>query len=142
MRNKFVGFGVMIGLGLVLLSPETYGAKSPNVLMIIVDDLRPQLGCYGYQETHSPRIDQLAADGTLFETAYVQVPVCGASRASMLTGLYPTPKRFVTYHSSVDEDAPGIVDIPGHLKSHGYSTVSNGKIYHQKKLGLSSSIGA
>ena len=138
MINRLVGYGVIWGLSLALLSPETYGAKSPNVLMIIVDDLRPQLGCYGHNETRSPRIDQLAADGTLFETAYVQVPVCGASRASMMTGLYPTPERFVTYHSSVDEDAPGIVDIPGHLKSHGYSTVSNGKIYHQKNDCLAS----
>ena len=104
--------------------------ESPNILMIIVDDLRPQLGCYGATETLSPNIDRIADEGTLFETAYVQVPVCGASRASLMTGLYPTSSRFVTYYSSADKDAAGIPDIPKHLKSSGYTTISNGKIYH------------
>ena len=104
----------------------------PNILMIVVDDLRPQLGCYGYPETHSPHMDRLASEGTLFETAYVQVPVCGASRASMMTGLYPTASRFVTYYSSVNVDTPSVVDIPGYLRRFGYTTISNGKIYHQK----------
>ena len=90
--------------------------ESPNILMIIVDDLRPQLGCYGATETLSPNIDRIADEGTLFETAYVQVPVCGASRASLMTGLYPTSSRFVTYYSSADKDAAGIPDIPKHLK--------------------------
>ena len=102
--------------------------ESPNILMIIVDDLRPQLGCYGATETLSPNIDRIADEGTLFETAYVQVPVCGASRASLMTGLYPTSSRFVTYYSSADKDAAGIPDIPKHLKSSGYTTISNGKI--------------
>ncbi len=104
--------------------------KLPNILMIIVDDLRPQLGCYGASETLSPNIDRIASEGTLFETAYVQVPVCGASRASLMTVLYPTSTRFVTYYSSADKDAVGIPDIPKQLKSAGYTTISNGKIYH------------
>ena len=54
----------------------------PNVLLIIVDDLRPELGAYGRAHAVSPNIDRLAAEGVLFESAYVQVPVCGASRAS------------------------------------------------------------
>lgn len=123
-------------LAFVFLSgicPSEIKASKPNILMIIVDDLRPQLGCYGHKETYSPNIDRIAAEGTLFENAYVQVPVCGASRASLMTGLYPTANRFVTYYSSVNIDAPEVIDIPGHLKSHGYSTISNGKIYHQKE---------
>ena len=123
-------------LAFVFLSgicPSEIKASKPNILMIIVDDLRPQLGCYGHKETYSPNIDRIAAEGTLFENAYVQVPVCGASRASLMTGLYPTANRFVTYYSSVNIDAPEVIDIPGHLKSHGYSTTSNGKIYHQKE---------
>ena len=105
-----------------------------NILMIIVDDLRPQLGCYGANETLSPNIDRIASEGTLFETAYVQVPVCGASRASLMTGLYPTSTRFVTYYSSADKDAVGIPDIPKQLKLAGYTTISNGKIYHNVNL--------
>ena len=102
-----------------------------NILFIIVDDLRPQLGCYGHTETISPNMDRLASEGMLFNRAYVQVPVCGASRASLMTGLYPTHDRFVTYYSRADEDAAGIPDLPAHLKSNGYTTISNGKIYHK-----------
>lgn len=111
------------------LSVNSILAK-PNVLFIVVDDLRPQLGCYGHAGTLSPNIDRLAGQGMLFEQAYVQVPVCGASRASLMTGLYPTSERFVTYYSRAQEDAPGIVDIPGHFKANGYVTISNGKVYH------------
>jgi iduronate 2-sulfatase len=105
-------------------------AAQPNILFFLIDDLRPQLGCYGFEETLSPNIDRLAESGTLFDRAYCQVPVCGASRASLLTGLYPTADRFVTYYTYAQEDAPGIPDIPTHLKANGYTTISNGKMYH------------
>ena len=107
-------------------------AENPNVLFILVDDLRTQLGCYGHTETLSPNIDRLAAEGMVFDRAYVQVPVCGASRASMLSGLYPKADRFVTYHSYVQEDAPGIPVMPAWFKEHGYTTISNGKIFHHQ----------
>lgn len=127
--NRFIVF--IVCLVVVISNAHDHKHHShPNILMIIVDDLRPQLGCYGADETFSPNIDRIAEEGTLFETAYVQIPVCGASRASMMTGLYPTSDRFVTYYSSADKDAPNIPDLPSHLMSSGYSTISNGKIYH------------
>ncbi|MCC5931433.1 MAG: sulfatase [Cyclobacteriaceae bacterium] len=101
-----------------------------NILFIAVDDLRPELGCYNVKNIHSPSIDRLAKQAMIFERAYCQVPVCGASRASLLSGLYPTAKRFTTYFSRVDEDAPGIVPLPAHFKNNGYFTKSIGKIYH------------
>jgi arylsulfatase A-like enzyme len=105
-------------------------AGYPNILFIIVDDLRPELGCYGVEDVISPNIDRLASEGTLFSRAQCQVPVCGASRASLLTGIYPTADRFVTYYSRADEDVPGIPDLPAWLKKHGYTTLSYGKVYH------------
>ncbi|MGB7326066.1 MAG: sulfatase-like hydrolase/transferase, partial [Rubripirellula sp.] len=54
-----------------------------NVLMIAVDDLRPELACYGAPSIHSPNIDRLASQGVRFDRAYCQVAVCGASRASL-----------------------------------------------------------
>ena len=122
---------------LSMLSPLGFSAGSGasrklNVLFIAVDDLRPQLGCYGQNHMITPNIDRLAQNGVLFNRAYCQVPVCGASRASLLTGLRPTPDRFVNYYSRADEDAPGVTDLPSHFKQHGYQTVSNGKVYHHK----------
>jgi len=64
----------------------------------VVDDLRPELNCYGAGKIHSPHIDRLAAEGMIFEQAYCNIPVCGASRASVMTGLRPTRARFNSYH--------------------------------------------
>ena len=70
----------------LLLMPSLLGASArPNVLFIAVDDLRPELGCYGKAHIHSPHIDQLASTGALFERAYCMVPTCGASRAALTT---------------------------------------------------------
>lgn len=102
----------------------------PNVLFIAVDDLRPELACYGKQQIHSPNIDRLAASGVLFERAYCMVPTCGASRASLLTGIRPARNRFVSYLTRADKDAPGVRTFNTHFRSHGYYTVSLGKIFH------------
>jgi arylsulfatase A-like enzyme len=121
---------LMMVIGLPLLVKAGESGLRPNILFIPVDDLRIDLGCYGNEQVITPNIDRLASEGTLFERAYCQVPVCGASRASFLTGLYPTADRFVTYYSKAEEDAPGVVDLPGWFKENGYTTISNGKVYH------------
>ena len=66
----------------VSIAGHASDTEKPNVLFILVDDLRVELGAYGAQHVKSPHIDQLAASGTRFANAYVSVPVCGASRAS------------------------------------------------------------
>ena len=112
--------------------------RKPNVLFIAVDDLRPQLGCYGHAQMISPNIDQFASAGTVFGRTYCQVPVCGASRASLLTGLRPTRTRFVNYESFADNDAPDTTNLPKYLKQHGYRTVSLGKVFHHQTDGTDS----
>ena len=62
--------------------------ERPNVLLICVDDLRPELKCFGKTYIHSPNIDGLAAQGRYFTRHYVQAPTCGASRFALLTGRY------------------------------------------------------
>lgn len=109
---------------------EPSAEKKPNVLFIAVDDLRPELGCYGQTHIHSPNIDKLADGGTLFLNSYCNVPVCGASRASLLTGLRPTLTRFKTFRTRADEEAAGATTLPGLFKANGYTTISNGKIFH------------
>jgi len=107
-------------------------SKKPNVLFIAVDDLRPQLGCYGRSEMISPNIDSLASEGVMFTRAYCNVPVCGASRASLLKGSRPLRDRFVSYKTRADVDLPGATSLPLHFRNNGYTTASNGKVYHHR----------
>ena len=58
-----------------------------NVLLIIADDMRPELGCYGIEDIVTPRLDSLAKQATVFQNAYCNIPVSGASRASLFTGI-------------------------------------------------------
>lgn len=61
----------------------------PNILMLCTDQQRfDTLGCYGAPGAHTPNLDRLAGQGALFETCYVQNPICGPSRASLFTGMY------------------------------------------------------
>ncbi len=102
----------------------------PNVLFLPVDDLRPQLACYGHEQMITPHLDKLAGRGVLFRSAYCQVPVCGASRASLLTGARPTRTRFVTFKTLSDDDLPGALTLPQHFRQNGYTTVALGKVFH------------
>ncbi|MFC1765322.1 sulfatase [Planctomycetota bacterium] len=104
--------------------------KRPNVLFIAIDDLRPELGCYGDTIVKSPNIDKLASQGMLFRRAYCQVAVCGASRASLMTGILPTKTRYVNYLAKVDKDTPGAITMPQVFKEAGYTTMANGKVFH------------
>ena len=104
-----------------------------NLLFIMVDDLRPELNSYGKNRIISPNIDALATTGISFNRAYCNVPVCGASRASLLTGIRPTSTRFLKYDASVKKEAPNVLNLVQHLKNEGYTTVSNNKITHLKK---------
>ncbi len=104
----------------------------PNVLFIAIDDLRPSLGAYGADGVKSPNLDSLSAGAVVFDNAFCQVPVCGASRASLLTGLLPTRERFRDFESWAEKDAPGAVTLPGAFKAAGYTVVSNGKIFHNR----------
>ncbi|MXV75421.1 sulfatase-like hydrolase/transferase [Candidatus Poribacteria bacterium] len=101
-----------------------------NVLFIMVDDLRPRLGCYGHSEMHTPNIDRLAQQGTLFNRAYCQYPVCNPSRTSMLTGLRPQTTRVFNNSTGFREMLPNAVTLPQHFKTAGYHTQSVGKIAH------------
>ena len=109
--------------------PESQPER-PNILFLSIDDLRPELGSYGSPQVITPHMDRLAAKGVLFNRAYVQVPVCGASRASLMTGILPTRTRFTTFTSRADQDAPGAATLPQVFKKAGYTTISNGKVFH------------
>ena len=102
----------------------------PNVLFIAIDDLRPELGTYG-TDVITPNIDRLAASGVRFDQAYCQQAVCGASRLSLMSGLYPIRTGEQTFHVSGWRDRhPNVLTMNQHFGQQGYSTIGLGKIYH------------
>ena len=101
-----------------------------NVLFIMVDDLRPLLGCYGHQEMHTPNIDKLAQRGTVFNRAYCQFPVCNPSRASILTGLRPDTIGVRDLYTHYRDTVPHVVTLPQYFLTCGYHTRSIDKILH------------
>lgn len=105
----------------------------PNVLFIAVDDLRPELACYGAQHMHTPRIDELAASGLRFDRAYCQVSVCNPSRNSVLSGLRPTSTGIFANNKFLRPTLPDVVTLPQHFKNHGYYSVSLGKVFHHSE---------
>lgn len=102
----------------------------PNILFIAVDDLRPELGTYDKTHIHSPNIDELAQQGTVFLRAYVQQAVCSPSRTSLLTGLRPDTTRVWDLKTHFRENIPEVITLPQHFKNQGYQSVGLGKIYH------------
>ena len=109
---------------------EAASGQPPNVLLIIVDDLRPQLGAYGFDIMQTPNIDRLAEEGLLFRRAYAQWPVCGPSRASLLSGLRPDTIGIYNNGRRLDSSDAEIVSLPAYFRRNGYRTHSIGKVYH------------
>lgn len=106
------------------------GFSQRNVLFIAVDDLRPELNCYGATHVKSPNIDRLASRSTLFNQAYCQQAVCAPSRNSIMTGLRPDAMGVYDLYTFFRNKVPEVVTIPQHFKNHGYYTERIGKIYH------------
>jgi iduronate 2-sulfatase len=107
-------------------------AKQPNVLLICIDDLRPELNCYGKSYIHSPRIDALAAQGRLFNNHYVQAPSCGPSRFTLLTGCYGIPNNYALFKraKAIRNGAKVNPSMPEWFRNNGYTTVAIGKVSH------------
>ena len=104
----------------------------PNILLIMTDQHRwDTLGCYGAPTCRTPRLDALATSGLRFAHAYCNQAVCGASRVSLMTGLYPEFTGERTYHvTGWRERHAGVVTLNQHFGANGYTTVGLGKIYH------------
>ncbi|MGL6076257.1 MAG: sulfatase [Fimbriiglobus sp.] len=120
----------VLALSALCVGPIVAEEKKPNVLFIISDDMRPDLGCYGHAQVKSPNIDALAKAGVRFERAYCQYPLCCPSRTSMLTGQLPTTTGVLRNTQDFRKLKPTIVTLPEHFKANGYTTLRAGKIFH------------
>lgn len=124
-----VGVAVLLSLFGRAATAEELAAQK-NVLLILVDDLRTELRCYGAEHISSPNIDRLASSGRLFQRAYCQQAVCNPSRTSFMTGLLPDSVGVTGNHAHFRDLHPGIVTLPQYFKKHGYFSTAVGKIYH------------
>jgi iduronate 2-sulfatase len=125
-------FLLVIVSTLLLMIRSAVAADRPNVLFVAIDDLRPELGCYGSPIAKSPNLDKLAANGLMFNRAYCQQAICSPSRASLMTGARPDTIRVIENTAYFRELNPEIVTLPQHFIQHGYETVFCGKIYHAR----------
>jgi arylsulfatase A-like enzyme len=116
---------------LLLTFPALQAETKPNILFISVDDLRPQLGCYGDKLIQSPNIDRIAARGIVFNKAYTQQAVCSPSRTAIMTGLRPDVTKVWDLDTHFRPAQPDCITLPQHFKANGYQCEALSKIYHK-----------
>jgi arylsulfatase A-like enzyme len=132
MKTLFLYISLILAFG--CNSTKSGSLKKPNILFIGIDDLRPELGCYGSDIAISPNLDKLASVGLLFNKAYCQQAICGPSRASLLTGIRPETSMVFHNYIKFREANPDVVTLPQLFKNNGYETVYAGKIFHHGDL--------
>ncbi|MCM2373452.1 sulfatase [Aporhodopirellula aestuarii] len=122
---------LLVGVGKPSLQAADTATEKPlNVLFLVSDDLRPELGCYGNTVIQSPHIDSLAKRGIVFERAYCQQAVCSPSRSSVMTGVRPDTNKVWNLTTHFRKAIPDVITLPQWFKEHGYVTRGLGKIYH------------
>ncbi|MEM9111302.1 MAG: sulfatase [Planctomycetota bacterium] len=131
--------GSCLSVGCASSQPDRPEHNRYNVLFIAVDDLRPELGCYGVDYVQTPHIDRLAERGVVFNQHFVAVPTCGTSRYALLTGRSPITSgargsnngAFYGGPSKLNpEQQPGAQSLPELFRRSGYRTVLIGKVSH------------
>jgi iduronate 2-sulfatase len=117
-------------VSLLVLTAQGASTNKFNVLFIMSDDLRPELGCYGSKLAKTPNIDSLAKTGVRFDRAYCQFPLCNPSRVSILTGRKPMITGVLGNRTDFRATHPDWVTLPQLFKQNGYVSLRTGKIFH------------
>ena len=104
--------------------------ERPNILLLLVDDLKPALGCYGDQAAKTPNIDRLAGRGMRFDLAYCNQAVCAPSRFTLMLGAHSTSTGLYGLGSQLRERVPEAVTMPQYFARYGYRTEALGKVFH------------
>jgi arylsulfatase A-like enzyme len=122
---------------ILLAGTSLLKAEDPkNILLIISDDLNTRIGPYMDVDKHTPNLDRLAREGIRFTRAYCQYPVCGPSRASLMSGLYPETNGILSNAGKLGSykvATPALADHPslaGFFRQQGYYTARVSKIFH------------
>ena len=115
------------------LCASASGQSKPNILILAIDDLRPELACYGASHIHSPNVDRLAATSIQFDQAYAQQAVCLPSRISLFTGMRPNSTGVHDLQTKFRDTIPQAVTLPQHFSNNGYKTIGMGKVYHDEQ---------
>ena len=105
-------------------------AEKPNVLLILVDDLKPSFGAYGEEWVHSPNLDRLAERGMRFDMAYCNQAVCAPSRNNLLVGARSTTLGVYGLGTNFRKSVPDAITLPQYFKQHGYHSAGIGKVFH------------
>jgi arylsulfatase A-like enzyme len=135
MNKSILSF--IIYLFFCLIQKQSIAQEKPNVLFISIDDLNDYIACMkGSIRIPTPNIDRLLKSGTLFTNAHCQAPICGPSRASLLSGLYPTSSGNYLQVSDKDikksnEKIKSATFLPDYFEQNGYRTFGAGKVFHQ-----------
>ena len=113
-----------------LFGPMLQAGEKPNVLLILVDDLKPVMGCHGDLLAKTPHMDKLSARGMRFDLAYCNQAVCAPSRFTLMLGSHSTSTGLYGLGSHLRKTWPNAVSMPQYFAKHGYRTESLGKVYH------------
>jgi len=129
-RIIFVGF-------VLLIFQNSYSDNAndkPNILFIAVDDLKPNIGCFGDSLAITPNIDAIAQKGMVFKNTYCQQAVCAPSRASLLTSRYPDQTEVWDLKTLIRDKNPETLTLPQHLRNNGYNSIGAGKIFDPRSV--------
>ena len=110
---------------------NVFAKPKANILLICIDDLKPNIHCYGDKIAVTPNIDKLASAGMIFNKAYCNQAVCAPSRNSLMTGLRPQTLGIYDLGTNFRKSRPNAITLGQQLKQHGYKAQGLGKIYHQ-----------
>ncbi len=137
MKRIYLAFVAALTIGFTMATPVMAQPKQPNVLFLISDDLNTALSGFGHEQCKTPNLDRLAERGVKFENMHCQYPVCGASRASLMSGLYPYSNLTLGNEGSLRGSMPDVVTLSQTFRNSGYYAGRVSKIYH---MGIPSEI--
>ncbi len=123
--KKFSIYFLLIGVML-----QSAIAQQKNVVLIIVDDLKPLINSFGESQMITPNLDKLASESAVFTNAHCQQAVCAPSRVSFMTGMRPDYTKVWDLKTKMRDMNPDILTMPQYFRQNGYQTIGMGKVLH------------